>query len=115
MLLTDLPESFQKYVSVQPNGCWFWKGSRFENRPIYRSGKVRMSAFQFAWEQQNGPMPAGHGLYRACFGIACANPEHRTLLQQGLGIVGSRSKVASVRRKREARDRFAAEAERLKL
>jgi hypothetical protein len=114
MNLKNLPARFQQYVVVQPNGCWRWKGGRFKGRPQYvtESGE-RTAAFQFAWEQEHGPMPPDQGLYVACSGIACANPDHRVLLKQGLGRTASRSRVSAARRKREARERLMAEAVRL--
>ncbi len=111
----DLPETFRKNVRVQPNGCWFWTGSRYRNNPIYKSGEVHEPAFAFAWAHKNGPRPKGYGLYRGCQGIACANPDHRVLLPEGLGKARSALRVSVARKRREAREFFEAEAKRLSL
>lgn len=117
-MMNKFPASFVKHLKVQPNGCWFWSGPRRGYHPIYVSaceGIHRQPAFQFAWVLENGPVPKGYGLYVGCRGIACANPEHRVLLPEKQGRARTASRRASVRKKREAREFFAAEAKRLGL
>jgi hypothetical protein len=99
----SVPAEFEDLVVIAASGCWYWKGARWGNNPVYQRGKVRRVAYQYAWELLNGPMPAEHGLYRLCYGICCANPAHRLLLPKGLGRVSSRQSIAKARRKLEKR------------
>lgn len=102
-----LPTDFIEKVRVQPNGCWYWKGGRVNNNPIYTSGSVSVAAFIFAWMSKYGPLPDDEKLQRACDGIGCANPDHRVVAPRG---VHSRMKAKAHRRRREAREHFQAMA-----
>jgi hypothetical protein len=60
--------------------CWLWQGAKKHDGYglINRHGKM-MLAHRFAWEQANGPIPAGKFALHHCDTPACVNPSHMYL------------------------------------
>jgi hypothetical protein len=59
-------------IPVPWSGCWLWEG-------YVRSGYGRLrgkSVHRLAWEEVNGPIPAGLSICHRCDVRLCCNPEH---------------------------------------
>lgn len=77
-----LPTRFWAKVD-KTSTCWLWTGSRtagygrFGDRAAAeRNGYSTSLAYRIAWEDVNGPVPAGLELDHTCNTPACVNPEH---------------------------------------
>ncbi len=63
------------------DGCWLWKGHT-DKRNRYGTLKVNgrtVKAHRFAWELENGPIPAGLVVRHRCDNTLCVNPHHLEL------------------------------------
>ncbi|GIH63977.1 HNH endonuclease signature motif containing protein [Microbispora siamensis] len=78
---------FATKVVVLKNGCWKWTGATNARptkapRGLFWIGARFQTAYRWAWEALNGPVPDGLELdhYRypddGCIGPLCANPQH---------------------------------------
>jgi hypothetical protein len=60
-----------------PEACWPWTGYR--NRGgygrVYADARMQY-AHRLAWEQANGPIPAGLDICHTCDNPPCCNPSH---------------------------------------
>jgi hypothetical protein len=80
---------------VDENGCWLWRGGRFENgyAQIRYDGKTRR-AHRVIYEVLVGPIQAGLVLDHLCRVRHCVNPDHlevvteRENIYRGLGLAG---------------------------
>jgi hypothetical protein len=71
------PEAKQLWVEDPETGCHVhmgWKSWTGYGR-LTRDGKA-VWAHRWAWEQENGPIPAGMMLDHLCRNKACVNPSH---------------------------------------
>lgn len=72
-----LPPRFWAKVEVQPNGCWFWMGGRFDNGyGSFQIGGRSVSSHRWAFQQLIGPFPSGLESDHLCRARACVNPAH---------------------------------------
>ena len=60
-----------------PNACWLWRGTKIQTG----YGRVRAlgqkkAAHRAAWEEANGPIPAGMVICHRCDNPGCVNPAH---------------------------------------
>lgn len=67
---------FWSKVQISP-GCWEWRGAK--NQKGY--GQINISrhmvkVHRWAYEQANGPIPAGMQLDHLCRNPSCVNPSH---------------------------------------
>lgn len=76
-------ERFLALVTIQPNTCWLWNGSKSKDGYgqfvlTARRGqkRIRIGPYRFIWEYFNGPMPAGLEPDHTCNNRGCVNPEH---------------------------------------
>lgn len=78
---------FAEKIEVLENGCWRWTGATNGRRPggprgLFWTGTRFQTAYRWAWEALNGPVPEGleldHYLFPddGCIGPLCAHPEH---------------------------------------
>lgn len=70
---------FWSRVNKLPGGCWLWAGYRDEDGyGMFGSGSsgTRYGAHIHAWEDANGPVPAGLELDHLCRVRHCVNPSH---------------------------------------
>lgn len=66
------------------DGCWEWAGAlskkgygRFNRASSHRSFTV--AAHRYAWERQNGPIPAGMFIMHRCDNRRCVRVDHLSL------------------------------------
>lgn len=81
MSLNELPKRVRDYISVEPNGCWIWKGycvpdgygrlSRTINNKI-----VTYWAHRYVYRLSKGEIPGGMDLDHRCHVRNCVNPDH---------------------------------------
>jgi hypothetical protein len=85
MLPQKFDERFWAKVAVVPgDGCWEWTASRVgRNRPGGGYGQfwcsekqTQLKAHRVAWEQANGPIPAGMLVCHRCDNPGCVRPDH---------------------------------------
>lgn len=75
-------DRFWSKVNKTP-GCWEWTAgtndSGYGQISIIVQGKKRViKAHRWAWEQENGPIPAGLELLHSCDNPLCVKPAHLT-------------------------------------
>lgn len=73
-----IEERFRSRYVVADNGCHIWKAALTGNGygAFWENGR-QVGAHVWAWEQLNGPVPAGlHLDHFVCDTPACCNPEH---------------------------------------
>lgn len=59
------------------HGCWLWTGARHSSGygKIIDGGRQKL-AHRSAWEQANGPIPAGMVVCHRCDNPLCVRPDH---------------------------------------
>lgn len=69
-------ESFERRTKEQ-GGCLIWTGDTTEDGyGIIVSNGRRVRAHRYAWERENGPIPAGLQIDHRCFNRACVLTSH---------------------------------------
>ncbi len=71
----------EKYVAVEPGGCWVWMAGtdRYGYGVITRkrAGKnINKRAHRLSWEISKGTIPNGLHVLHRCDNPPCVNPEH---------------------------------------
>lgn len=97
--VSDLPEAYQRHITVLPTGCWEWRGLRAcHGYPRFRGEAVHRTIAAWAY----GPIPAGmcvdhncHNLDPACQPSACrhrqcVNPAHLRIITSQQNTLASR-------------------------
>ena len=84
---------WQERLAKEPDGCWLWTGS--VNNDGY--GQIRhdgrtQRVHRLAWEEVNGPIPAGMAVCHSCDVPACCNPAHLFLGTQLDNVTDMRTK-----------------------
>lgn len=76
MILRDLDRLLDKFT-MQPNGCWIWKGSQNGNGyGELRFGKQKKYTHRLTYELFNGSIPEGYQIDHLCRTPSCINPSH---------------------------------------
>ena len=81
-------------MNARGGGCWTWKGAL--NNKGY--GQFRLSrshsvlAHRYAWEETNGPIPAGQMALHRCDNPRCVRPSHIFLGTQTDNMADARDK-----------------------
>ena len=73
-----IKDRLAKYSTPEPNsGCILWCGAVKENGygVLNVEGRTKY-AHRLAWEEANGPIPAGVHVCHKCDVTACVNPDH---------------------------------------
>ena len=82
-----LPETFMKYVIVDPDGCWLWTGGKCRGYGIFWAQRT-ITAHKWSYQHSVGPVPPGMTLDHTCHdsamcrgGVtcphrACVRPDH---------------------------------------
>ena len=80
-------------VSVQPNGCWEWIGTRIHGGygRIYYDGSDRYT-HRAMYEYMNGLLPKGTLVLHRCDNPPCVNPKHLFAGTQTDNMTDCRSK-----------------------
>jgi len=67
----------QRLIRAADSDCWLFSGSRTNDGYgcIHRNGKT-VRLHRLAWEEANGPIPAGMRVCHTCDVPACCNPAH---------------------------------------
>src|SRR5262245_8278591 len=77
---TTLERFEEKFIPEPNSGCWLWIGALndkgYGHFHIQSKPRRAMYAHRFAWEQYNGPIPAGLDVCHRCDVPCCVNPEH---------------------------------------
>lgn len=86
-------ERFWEKVN-KTEGCWLWTGNRGTNGGY---GRFRVSTFKqvvahrFAWEEVNGPIPAGMELdHLVCDTPPCVRVSHMRLATRAVNLARAR-------------------------
>lgn len=87
------------------DGCWPWTGAISSGYGSLKIDGVTHRAHKVAWEQRNGPVPAGLLLRHRCDNPPCINPNH---MQLGTDADNAADKVARQRSARGERNAKAA-------
>lgn len=77
--------SFWDRVEHQPQGCWFWLGTkqaRGYGRVAFQGR--RYVAHRLAYILTHGPIPDDLALDHLCSNTSCVNPDHLQLVRNGL-------------------------------
>lgn len=62
----------------QDGDCLTWQRARNKDGyGLFRGDNGTMLAHRYAWEQSNGPIPAGAEIDHRCHNTACVNPAHQ--------------------------------------
>lgn len=78
----SIAERFLSYVSVSPDGCWLWNGTRIGPMEYGQftftddSGKKKVMAHRFSYELHVGTIPDGLFVCHKCDVPQCVNPDH---------------------------------------
>lgn len=77
-------ERFARYYTVDPSGCWLWRGtfSTQFGKPTYGQFMLegrRMGAHVASYILHNGPITNGLDCLHSCDVKACVNPAHLRL------------------------------------
>jgi hypothetical protein len=87
---------FDRFVSVKPDGCWLWTGSKDEDGYGYfkdRNQKT-IKAHRFSYIRAHGVIGSGLFVCHSCDVPSCVNPEH---LWTGTAIDNSADMVSKGR------------------
>lgn len=77
MLATERGTPWKDRYTVTPSGCWEWNGARHRHgHGVVRINSKNHQAHRVAWEQVNGPVPAGKIVRHSCDNPPCVNPDH---------------------------------------
>lgn len=71
----DWPNTFVAKVNKTAD-CWFWTGAQTKGYGQFVLNKRHGYAHRFAWEFENGPIPAGKVICHACDTPLCVRPSH---------------------------------------
>lgn len=76
----SLEERFHTKYEIQPDGCWFWKGSKnFKGYGYIWGGPdvgKKLAAHRVSYEMHCGPIKEGMLIGHTCDNPSCVNPEH---------------------------------------
>lgn len=67
---------WSKVNKSAPGDCWLWLGCLSHGYGVFYYMKRKSRAHRWAYEQANGPIPAGLELDHLCRVTACVNPAH---------------------------------------
>jgi len=74
---TSTEHKLLSYISVKPNGCWEWMGSRtWDGYGRLRVGEKTYRAHRVSYELFNGPIQEGMFICHTCDNPSCVNPQH---------------------------------------
>jgi hypothetical protein len=63
--------------SVEPNGCWEWKGwLKPGGYPAFQIGQQSIAAPYVTWFWSTGDLPLGGRLHQTCDNSLCVRPSH---------------------------------------
>lgn len=73
-------QPFEKFVVIQPNGCWLWIGAKTPTRGLVYGvrldGKRIRKAHIISYERSVGLVPDGMELDHLCRNTLCVRPDH---------------------------------------
>ena len=79
-MIPDAERFWGKVLVAESGPCWLWGGAKSHRGYglFHKRGTANknISAHKYAWEAENGPVPAGLHLMHTCDIRACVNPAH---------------------------------------
>lgn len=88
-----------KRVSMEPSGCWLWRGNLTNGYGTISVHGRRVKVHRCSYEMFNGPIPDGLAIDHLCRQRACINPLHLEAVTLKENILRGESPTAERARK----------------
>lgn len=83
----EIRQRFMRFVEIQNNGCWLWKGYISKHYGNFTIKGVTIRLPRAAWLVLRGEIPIGLEPDHLCRYKPCANPDHMELVTHHVNVL----------------------------